>query len=102
MSVTGCAVLGKILPRWCHNRTLAALSCDSIDHQFAAAWKHKPKDTIPTTLFGCYSLGNARVTPIVRGMSSAAIQRGFATRKQEKHTRTLAQNGVTASNTVYE
>jgi hypothetical protein len=32
----------------------------------------KPKDTTPTTLFGCYTPGIARVTRIVRQMSSAA------------------------------
>lgn len=68
----------------------------------------KPKDTTPTTLFGCYSPGNARVTRIVRELSSAAIQPdvGSQLASQGKHTRNFAQNGVTkgitALNTVYE
>jgi hypothetical protein len=54
----------------------------------------KPKETTPTTLFGCYTPGNARVTRIVREMSSAPRFLHPA-RKQGKHT----QNGV---DTEYE
>ena len=78
--------------------------CDSIDPHFAAAWKHKtqghhPNDVVRLLLIGkCQGHAYRAGDELGRHPTRCRI----ATCEQGKYTRTLAQNGVTAMNTVYE